>query len=173
MSAAFWSTLPTYTPHQAAWLWDGQHEPPGEVPRYLTLKPHPVNERLPESGRIICEMLEALAAGRPRDDDTPLSFTREELRAFAEQQGTYRPPFLFPEPVPGAPGQPIPLPGRAVQPVYQIIAALWTMYYGAAPTTEELASLVAGFEADAETHKLTIPDPRTIAGHLKKAFGIV
>ena len=171
MSAAFWSARPTYTPHQAAWLWDGQHEPPGEVPRYLTRDPHPINERLPESGRIVCQMLEELAAGRPRDEGTPLSFTREELRAFAEQQGNYRPPFLYP-PIP-EPTKPAPLPGRAVQPVYQIIAALWTMYYGTAPTAEELTELVTVFEADAETHKMTIPDPRTITSHLKKAFNLV
>ncbi len=66
-----------------------------------------------------------------------------------------------------------PLPGKSVQSVYQIIAALWVLNYGDSPTTDTIDALVAEFVGDAESHNLPIPtDPRTLARHLKKAFAM-
>lgn len=176
---AYWDTQNIFTQHQAAWLWDGMHDPPEERPQYQAISPP-----MSAIGEMIRGQLQAVVQSRidSASKDEPggallqwaKRFTREELREYAINLGDYRPLFLFPENRLGAANTPQKLPSKAIQPVYQIIAALWVMYYGEAPTPDDLERLITDFETETHDRNLPIPkDSRTIASHLKKAFNLV
>ena len=180
---AYWDTLDEFTLHQVAWLWEGVYNPPSQPSHYLPKDRRPIEPLVSEIGREIGELLQGVVKTRidnaPPDEPSACllhrayRFTRNELREYAVNISSYRPLFLFPENRPGQTTTAAKLPSRAVQPVYQIIAALWTMYYGVPPTDNDLEALIKDFEVCAETHKLSIPGTRTIEGHIKKAFNLV